>query len=622
MRISVQSDLRGRFGIGQTGEIFLRDNTQGFTNGSYGAFVREEIAADAFQDFLTNSGLQARLEITLTSVATLALLASLATGGVSTAYAASIVAPLVLQALQAGDIQRDVVKEMARAFGAPTQADRDMFDDYWEMIFDGRKFRNSEKKQIEEDLAAAYVMLADTAKAEGAFADAGESEERPLTWRRIHDEDRFDHYVIFSDIHFSALPDARARLNYAKDENLELYLRVLDFYADDAEWCLVENGDIEECVIVETTAADGQARRNLKAKMSENPVDFYSDDWQDFLRHRYDARVAALGHVFDDWSETYYAKIRERFIGEGGRYVRLTGNHDTYSNVPHEDRLLTMISAQLLGHPINDVLRIHTGGEISHVVMHGHQFDSVSLQSGKINYALSCGEVFSEATAWTNEGPDRYWDRHITAQWAHDSAPFQNQTAVEEVPSVDYGVGDALLLLAHLVLRMPPPPGLRAGLPALVAVLMDHELAWEYFESADAFQAIGLELLGGEEALKVRHLSETNLCKGYAEHMEGLESRPIVILGHTHEPRHNAVDPEEKTIRDRYMNCASAGRFHNLIWCVEITPDGDRVASWSRVGQQLRRTIWHPDTPEEADAAGRPPSLIPSAPEIFDWDPA
>ncbi|CAN0474464.1 unnamed protein product, partial [Hapterophycus canaliculatus] len=149
---------------------------------------------------------------------------------------------------------------MARAFGAPTQDDGDMFDDYWELIYDGRNFRSKQKPSIQSSLEEAYEMLVQTALAEGDFEEPEDTSGRPLTWQRIHDEDRFDHYVIFSDIHFSALPGRRSRLNYAKDENLELYLRVLDFYADDAEWCLVENGDIEECVIIETTADDARSR--------------------------------------------------------------------------------------------------------------------------------------------------------------------------------------------------------------------------------------------------------------------------------------------------------------------------------------------------------------------------
>lgn len=612
MRISIKRDLRGRFGIPPMAAFQLKAATQGFTEGSYGAFVRETIAFANFRKFVHDSKVFDHLNV---SVNTLTI-------GALAGVVGLIIASNRLKT-KGEEIPRDVVKAMAQHFGLLTQDDKDMFDDYWPMIHEGRNFAKSEKKQIELDLDQAYQMLAETAAGRGRFADAGDSRARPVTWRRIKDSRDFTHYVVFSDIHFSNLPDERARLNYAKEENLALYLRVLEHYADEQAWCLVENGDIEECVIVETTADDGLARNRLRGSL---PVDFDAADWGPFLQHRYRKRREALRDIFEALRYSYYQLIKTRFIADGERYIRLTGNHDTYSDEPFERDLLTMIQDELDGYPIYDVLRIvqPETGRISHVVMHGHQFDTVSLQHGDIKYALSCGEVFSEATAWTNEGPDRYWDAHASSGCIHRGRAFRNILAVERPGDVDLSDALALILRAASPLIPMPAPGrpARMELRNIVEWLMAHEVGWEYFEHEDPFHALGLELLTGEDAFKFRHLNEVVLTERYDRYYSQIVGRgeraPMLILGHTHEPRHNAENPDNRVVPG-YMNSGSAGRFHNLIWCVEITPEGERVVSWSRVGRQLRRTVWRPVPGSQAGGGPTEAHLEPQQPTILDW---
>lgn len=609
MRISVKDDLRGRFGIpaqGVAGDFLLKDSTVGFTRGSYGEFVREEMASANLAQFVADSGLTTRVRTAL-----------LSTGSVHLAT--------LLLLSQEKAIQRDLVKAMAWNFGMPSQADHDMFNDYWHMIYEGRKFASEAEKQILSDLERAYQMAAQVAAGTGRYAPGTDGWNRPVTWKRITDSRSPSHYVVFSDIHFSALTEDRARLNYAMKENLPLYLRVLEHYADRREWCLVENGDIEECVIVQTNADDAIERRDLRAKM---PVDRNDPDWQAFLEHRYRKREDALRAIVSALDDSYYRLIRERFVAEPGRYIRLTGNHDTYSEESREQDLLAIITPALGGHPVHDVLRIWNGPDVSHVVMHGHQFDTVSLQHGEVNYALSCGEVFSEATAWTNEGPDRYWDSHSTCNWVHEGLYFKNELAVETPARGGFGkiielaLEDAIKGTAIL----SSGSALRRDLSDIIETQMKHEIGWEYFEHADTIHALGLELLTGEDAFKFRHLSEIALVENYVREYGRLQTNwplPILILGHTHEPRHRAVDQRDVEW-PMYMNSGSAGRFHNLIWCVEIVLEGEdrgeRIVSWSRVGRELRRTVWRPVSPVAQGGVTQPAHLAPDRPEIFDWE--
>lgn len=463
-------------------------------------------------------------------------------------------------------------------------------------------------------------MLAELGAKQGIFESASTQEqERPVTWSRIKESTEFTHYVILSDQHFTNLPNSRARLNYAKEDNLDLYLRVLDHYADEPQWCLVENGDIEECVIFETSADDAVARKD---KRKEMPIDFSDPDWEPFLRHRYDQRKIALDNVFSGF-EAYYRKIKTRFIEDGDRYVRLTGNHDTYSDTAFEGELLTMIERELEGYPIHDILRIGDGERVSHIVMHGHQFDSVSLQHGEVNYALSCGEVFSESTAWTNEGPDRYWDAHASSGWIHDEQVFLNALA-RETPGRASLPNIARFILGMLIGALPSGSNGRNLAKPSVEKVMKHEIAWEYFDHEDPIHALGLEVLTGEDVFKFRHLSEIELTKMYDEYYANLNwseedvqwPAPMLILGHTHEPRHNAVDPDN-VAWPAYMNSGSAGRFHNLIWCVEITPAGEQIVSWSQVGRRLQRTTWSSVPASVAGGVLQPAHLSPSRPEIF-----
>jgi hypothetical protein len=135
------------------------------------------------------------------------------------------------------------------------------------------------------------------------------------------------------------------------------------------------------------------------------------------------------------------------------------------------------------------------------------------------------------------------------------------------------------------------------------------EIAWEYFENRDGFHALMLEVWTGEELYKMKHMNEVALCTGYVEEFLKLQPQgvpvpiPKLVLGHTHEPRQNAVFPHDPLEQEHweesdtgagafYLNSGSAGRYQNLIWCVEIVGDNDRICSWSRVDGRLKKIAW------------------------------
>ena len=625
MSISVRRDIAGRFGVPRD-NFSLKADTRNFVSGSYGAFVRDEVAERNVRQLLEGAGVTWGV---IAPVLGTAVVATILSGGTLSTVVLATAIPAVIAILSQKRIQKNLVKEMARNFGMRTQADRDMFDDYWHIIHEGRKFAADHKDTtIRSDLNEAYRMLARVAANRTQIRDNPARPSDPVTWKRIEEKGTesgaANNYVVFSDHHFTNLPGARGRLNYALRDNLDLYLEVLDYYADRSDWCLVENGDVEECVIFETTAADAQLRKDLRATM---PVDFDSPDWEDFLSNRYEKRQEALGQVFAGFS-LYYDKIKTRFIPRG-RYVRLTGNHDTYSEGDFEVLLRDQIVGQLDGFPVHDVLRIWRNDAVTHVVLHGHQFDTVSIQHGLINFAPSCGEVFSECTAWTNEGPDRYWDAHETSEWVYGDGSFRNQLAREEPPEVP---GNVVGVLAGLLSNSVGTNfDVRENTRQIVESMMKHEIGWEYYDHDDAFNALGLEVLTGDDAFKFRHLNEIDLTRLYLGEFATMDWQgdpswpvPSVILGHTHEVRQGAVYGETGP-REFYLNSGSAGRFHNLIWCVEITPSGDQIVSWSRVGNRIQRRVWTPDHMEvTAPSPGAPgtmrtlygSSLRPSAPQF------
>jgi UDP-2,3-diacylglucosamine pyrophosphatase LpxH len=578
MPISIKNDVKPMFGFGNN---FSLRQTPYFIMGSYLGFIKGAVAKRRYEDFHSSWNFyQGTLDLTR--------------------------------------LNRDLTKTLASKFNLKRPQDSDIFDDLWPIVKRARDYKKSVDGTIAIQLEEAYGFAA-TLAADDALAG------NPPTWSRMT-EVSHPNIVIFSDHHMTTFTDITLE-NYFKDYNRQLYLDVLDHYAD-RQYCLVENGDVEECVIYEPTENDAADRR---AALKSYPI-LDNDRWSTFLSLRYAKRVGVLNDVISEFSD-YYTLIRDRFIN-AGRYVRLTGNHDTYLDADRERDLRNRIQSEL-GVDVHDVLKIKRSGNVAYLVLHGHQFDTVSIQHSNIPFAKSLGEVFSETSAWIYQGPDRFWHTSDTKKW-YNGNTFKNFLAREE--SGEYSrvqsrisVWDALASKAEADLienNAKTLANIQADGKHWIESLLGHEIAWEYFENTNGFEALALEAWDGDETFKFRHLNERALCQRYSANYLNRVGPPFnvpipkLVLGHTHEPRQNAVDPTNGNEAYYYLNTGSAGRFENLLWCVEINGSDDRVVSWSRVDGRLKKITWRSEHTEESfDVMGQQHTIHTSnlVHDVIEW---
>ena len=85
-------------------------------------------------------------------------------------------------------------------------------------------------------------------------------------------------------------------------------------------------------------------------------------------------------------------------------------------------------------------------------------------------------------------------------------------------------------------------------------------------------------ILVGTEWFKFRHTEELLLTEGLRQEF-GAGTPPIVVLGHTHEPRCDALDEHGRPV-PWYLNSGAVGRFEGLLWGVEIDDGEAFVVSW------------------------------------------
>ena len=376
------------------------------------------------------------------------------------------------------------------------------------------------------------------------------------------------------------------------------------------DFCLVENGDLEECVIYEPTLADATAR-NQAVPWERGDIDYPilldAASWDAFLDRRYAQRERNQEAVIGRFAD-YYELLRRRFIADG-RYVRLAGNHDTYLDEPRErvlrDRIqeeLGRLSGDVPAARIHDVLRVERGGDVDYVVTHGHQFDPACLQHTSVPYAKSFGEIFSECLGWAYQGPDRCWTLSDTKKW-YIGDGYQNVLAREEPGTYQGGTDGVWDLAADAIDRIKEDPR------DFIEVLLGAEIAWEYFENTNAFYALTLEVWTGDELYKMKHMNEIELCEGYRSSRSWRFRTRSSSIPEARARPHPRAAPERGLpdgIRARpsrgssptpapgaiYLNSGSAGRYENLIWCVELRGDSDRICSWSRVDGKLKKITW------------------------------
>ncbi len=300
-----------------------------------------------------------------------------------------------------------------------------------------------------------------------------------------------------------------------------------------------------------------------------------------------------------DHHRDLYEQINEQFV-ETGRYVRIAGNHDQDLQDPIFLALLRTVYPAL--DQVYDFLVMEPSDDAPGVLIgHGHHFDTASTPL----YAPQIGEMLSECLGWAYEGADRVWrwgNGDGVEEWAGGSEAFNN-TLVTDEPDPYQLSSDTVAALTDALeaLFLPPvpwnplPAALVALVPALLVELgnpglfedMFHgNIAWEYFRSEDPGEAVLNEVFCGDRWFKFRHLDEVFIDEQLDSTGESAfgSDPPYLLLGHSHEPRHRAWNPATDTQSDRYLNCGSAGRFQNLIWCTEIIDGVPQIAAWHRPG--------------------------------------
>jgi hypothetical protein len=409
-------------------------------------------------------------------------------------------------------------------------------------------------------------------------------------------------YVVFSDHHmlFDGARQNFFRHGYrAEDQvaparnNCDLYLEILSGYYGPANYTLVENGDVEELLIFEPVLSEIRG------------VGGWS--WSALGDYRAGKMLEQLPKIASD-NRSYYETIQEQFIGKQ-KYFRLTGNHDrrmrelSFVNIVRDETGTALPLA-------SDVLLLRGSGEVDYIICHGHQFDT----SCTPKYAAKLGENFTMAGAWAYQGPDRNWRpaKDPIEAWASGGEPVLNELVTDQPGNYDTSLQDAL--------DNVPIVGEAAGeisqliIDALGAALgsLDTErgwenlygknIAWEYFDNASSpAAAIEQEVETGDRWFKFRHMDEFTIVSELDRLFDGKPTR--LILGHSHEPRFRPgfnvpMLPQRQV--DRYLNCASAGRFQNLIWGIELIGGEPFLISWHREDRPNEanvpvRTIWEDD---------------------------
>lgn len=370
--------------------------------------------------------------------------------------------------------------------------------------------------------------------------------------------------VVFSDHH--VLPAANRQSGVWRN-NREPFVRVLRWYAE-ADYTVVENGDVEDSVILEPDQTI-QVYESLLAQrrtrlfrpyallewFREDPLALRAalvDARRPFRQRQLDAICAEAENA------SYYEAIRA--LAAAGRLVRLAGNHDTELQhlVVREEHLVP-----------RDVAIIGRSQPIA--ILHGHQFDSATNPAVGPFY----GEVISECLGVFYQGPDRTWSR-----WQVDrilSGGFPNRLSTHPV----YATSTAASLLQAVLTQRTVDDEEWAQ---AWETLFGHPIAWEYGAHnwassvrSSVSRPAGLmdDAMAGRQFFKYRHLDEWQVVQA----LQTWDVNVSLVLGHSHEPRSQTNGPDI----GNYYNSGAVGRYFDLIWALEILPGQDpRVVGWNR----------------------------------------
>lgn len=523
MPIHVKRDIQKKYGLQLP---FSLKDIPDFKSGSVLGRVRNDIANANFDDLLIS---------TITSINTML------------------------------HLQRDLTRFLGTKFNLNSQADQDAYNLLWQIASDSREWASDNALVIDAEVESSYGEIA-------FIAQGGASQKD--SFKRQCDLSNKD-VVVFSDFHMTALKNSP---NYFDDlGNYDLYLKILRHYLNATNFTIVENGDVEDCLVYEPTVKDATDRLNSYDK-KKLPIQA-NGDWKDFNAIRHAKRVTILNDIIDHYKD-YYDLLTDEII-PSLRYVRITGNHDTYLNNELKDIIESRLSeGTVKNFSVYDVLRVNWNNRCKYVITHGHQFDEACLQP----YAASIGEIITECVSWAYQGADRAWQLSDTKQWYNSEQGDFINTLSSSVPNVKFEINS----ISDFSLQ-----NMRDNAKYFFETLLGHPIAWEYFENNDTFNAVFLEVYNGDEMYKLRHLNEINLYNGYTSRF-GMNEVPILVVGHSHEVRNNASRTIGNSIftSPSYINTGSAGRFANLIWCAELTGNDQHIVSWSEVDGKLKKITW------------------------------
>lgn len=424
---------------------------------------------------------------------------------------------------------RSLIMSLAESYKLRSTNDKKAFKELWTLWKRSNDWRDENENRIHKARNDAFQSL----KAIVHGATGSQTGSRLV--KRLPAEGK---YVVFSD-HHMLFHGSRQNL-FRTSGNAELYQQILRYYAA-REFTLVENGDVEELVIYEPTVGEAKAR----AKCS----------WRELQQRRNERHADQLRRIMKDNGKVYRA-VREGFQIHG-RLVRLAGNHDLHMQ---RQSMLKILRRELPKVRVYDYLVLETKyrgqKQPKYLVTHGHQFD---LATNPV-YAAKLGETISEALSWAFEGPDRFW------RWDDDVAAWTRKSGFRN----------------RLVSAKPEKLQITENLwRYLLEDVFKYNVAWEYFESNTAIDALCKEVVTGNEWFKFRHLDEFQLQNELSKIFKSVSGTPALILGHTHEVRHHALDKKNKKY-SRYLNCGSVGRFENLLWGIEIVNGTARIIGWRR----------------------------------------
>ncbi len=370
--------------------------------------------------------------------------------------------------------------------------------------------------------------------------------------------------VVFSDHHI--VPD-RNRQSGVWRANRDAYVRLLDHYGSDG-WLVVENGDVEDLVIVDPEDTLDVYETLLRSRghrlRAKKLIAWYREDPDGLVEALHAGRLANRQRQLEEILEqrenrAYYDKLRE--LAANDQLVRLAGNHD------YSIQELVVGAEHLV--PI-DILLL---GEEPHAyaLMHGHQFD----QATNPGVAPIYGEVVSECLGVWYQGPDRLWNWQQAQRILHGG--FPNRLATHHGGHRAAGI-PASFLTALLTSSAADDEEWATAWESLFG----HPIAWEYgapdWESAiQGHLARPKDLIDdamtGRQFFKFRHLDEWSIMRV----MHSWDIDVGLVLGHSHEVRHHTSGRG----RTRYFNSGAAGRFERLIWALELTDtDTVEVVGW------------------------------------------